>query len=157
MKYVLAASSDRLVRECRNILGRVPGIEFRVGSVPGTGWDCDAAVLNSPLAYERYGGSPQIGNVQVLINDRGDGAPGAILATAPISAESTVADPSDEEIEGYVFDTLDSCVLAFVRRFPNRAEEGRILVHLEGAGIDRRNIGVPLKGVLRFFEVSQGA
>ncbi|HWO64938.1 MAG TPA: hypothetical protein VNO31_33380, partial [Umezawaea sp.] len=83
MKYVIAASIERIVQACREALAGIPDVEFRVGSVPETGVGCDAAILSFPLAHERYGGSPRMGVAQVLMNTRGDGAPGIILATPP--------------------------------------------------------------------------
>jgi hypothetical protein len=154
MEYVIASSSEGVVKVCREMLGFVPGVNFRVGSIPETGFDCDAAILNSPLAHERYGGSPQIGHVQVLSNQRDDGAPETILAAAPISADRAVVEPSEAAIESHVQGVLESCISAFLARFPDRGEGARILVHLEGAGIDRRDIKTPLRGVLRFLEDS---
>ncbi|MEU5656636.1 hypothetical protein ABZ802_13575 [Streptomyces sp. NPDC047737] len=150
MRFVVAASSDAMVQECRRALGHVPGTAFRTGSVPETGAGCDAAVLNSPLAHERYGGVPRIGSVQVLLNQRGDGAPEVILATAPMAAGAAVPDPGDDQIASHVSQTLDACVAAFVEAFPDRAGEACVLLHLEGAGIDREDIAVTLKGLLRF-------
>ncbi|MYV51996.1 hypothetical protein [Streptomyces sp. SID3212] len=156
MRYVVASSSDSVVRECRNMLGSHPDIEIRMGSVPETGSDCDAVILNSPLAHERYGGSPLIGRVQILANRRDDGAPEAILVAAPISASSAVANPSDVEIENRVAEVLETCVSAFAARFSDADSKPRILVHLEGAGIDRPDIKVPLRGVLRFLNSAGG-
>ncbi|WP_162793985.1 hypothetical protein [Streptomyces paludis] len=152
MKFVMATSSDRFIQECRRMLGHIPGIEFRTGSIAETGWDCDAAILNSPLAHERYGGSPRIGSVQVLVNHRDDGAPGIILATAPIDFDSATASPLAEEIGMHVQKSLGACTSAFAREF---SEEASILIHLEGAGIDRPDIKAPLAGVLKFLEEYQ--
>ncbi|BCJ29822.1 hypothetical protein Asera_39300 [Actinocatenispora sera] len=154
MEYVIASSSESVVQMCREMLGFLAGVSFRMGSIPETGFDCDAAILNSPLGHERYGGTPQIGHVQTLINRRDDGAPAVILAAAPIRADVAAAEPSDAEIESHVQGVIESCISAFRSKFPNRGEEARILLHLEGAGIDRRDIKVPLRGVLRFLEDS---
>ncbi|MFB8396957.1 hypothetical protein [Streptomyces yangpuensis] len=154
MEYVIAGSSETDIAQCRSVLGDLPGVLFRVGSVPETGADCDAVILNPALAHERYGGQPRRGEVQALLNRREDGAPEIVLAAAPV--EGAVADPDAAAVEEFVRDLLDSCVAAFRERFPERASRARILVHLEGAAIDRPDLAVPLTGVLRFLREARG-
>jgi hypothetical protein len=150
VRYVVAASTERIVDACREALRGLPGVEFRVGSVPEAGADCDAAILSFPLAHERYGGTPRIGIAQVLVNRRDDGAPGAILATPPSPAPTSASTCSDFEVEEHVVHVLDSCLAEFLTSFPGREENSTILIHLEAAGIDRRDLGAPLKGIQRF-------
>lgn len=150
MRYIVAASSERIVEACREVLGELPGVGFRVGSVPEAGADCDAAILSFPLAHERYGGTPQIGVAQVLENTRGDGAPGVILATPPGPALTSENTGSDSEIERHVVHVLSACVAEFLKCFPGCEANSTILIHLEAAGIDRRDLGAPLKGIYRF-------
>jgi hypothetical protein len=153
MRYVVAASTERIVQACREALRGLPGVEFRLGSVPEAGVGCDAAILSFPLAHERYGGTPRVGLAQVLVNTRGDGAPGVILATPP---RPNLADASsDLEVEEHVVYVLGSCVAEFLNSFPECEEVSSILIHLEAAGIDRRDLSAPLKGVYRF--LSQGS
>lgn len=149
VKYVIAASSERIVQACRDSLGGTPTVEFRVGSVPECGADCDAAILNFPLAHERYGGVPQLGMAQVLKNERGDGAPKIILSTPPMSLESQKVIVTDSDIEEQVFQILNSCVDALLKVFPHQDEGVRILLHLEAAGIDRKNLDIPIRAISR--------
>ncbi|MEJ8644388.1 hypothetical protein WKI68_29870 [Streptomyces sp. MS1.HAVA.3] len=153
MEYVIAGSSEADVARFREILRDVPGVEFRVGSVPETGADCDAVILNPALAHERYGGTPRIGEVQVLINRNEDGAPEIILAAAPVTG--AMAAPDDAQTEEFVYRLLDSCVTAFWEHFPDRTHT-RLLVHLEGAAIDRPDAAVPARGVLRSLQEARG-
>jgi len=149
MRYVVAASTARLVDECREALAGVPDIDFRVGSVSESGADCDAAVLSFPLAHERYGGEPRIGIAQVLVNERHDGAPPIILAAPPLPVAATAAGVSDAEVENHVVSVLVSTRDAFLRTFPDETDS-RILVHLEAAGIDHRDMKPTLGGLQKF-------
>jgi hypothetical protein len=149
MKYVIAASTERLVKLCREALEGILDVEFRVGSVPEAGADCDAAILSFPLAHERYGGVPRMGVAQVLVNDREDGAPGIILATPPGPAKTSPAGVNASEVEEYVVKVLGSCREAFLSAFPGE-DDSQILIHLEAAGIDRSDMGPILDGLLRF-------
>ncbi|MEU1180447.1 hypothetical protein ABZ464_22845 [Streptomyces sp. NPDC005820] len=152
--YVIASGTEDVAAACRAALGGIPGVDIRTGSVPETGGDCDAAILNGPLAHERYGGVPRKGEVQVLANRLKDGAPPVILAAAPRALDAAVTDPDDAEIEDYVQDVLASCVSAFAAEFPDR-DEVRVLVHLEGAALDRPAIEVPLRSIRRFLTESR--
>ncbi|MFJ6796683.1 hypothetical protein [Streptomyces sp. NPDC091268] len=154
MEYVIAGSSETDVAECRRILGPLSGVEFRVGSVPETGADCDAVILSPALAHERYGGMPRRGEAQVLVNGEQDGAPEIILAAAPVTG--AVANPDDARIEEFVHHLLGSCVTAFLEHFPERRQTARLLVHLEGAAIDRPDVTGPARGVLRFLQEARG-
>lgn len=151
MRYVVAASTERMVQECREALRGLPGVEFRVGSVPETGVDCDAAILSFPLAHERYGGTPRIGIAQVLVNTRGDGAPGVILATPPGPALLSASTGGDSEVEEHVVHVLSSCTAEYLNSSPGQdGEASVILIHLEAAGIDRPDLTAPLRGIHRF-------
>ncbi|HEX6347016.1 hypothetical protein [Umezawaea sp.] len=150
MEYVVAASLERIVQACREALGDIPDVEFRVGSVPETGAGCDVAILSFPLAHERYGGVPRMGVAQVLVNTRGDGAPGIILATPPTPVPVSATGVGDAEIEEYVIRALDSCLGELENHFPEFEGISKILVHLEAAGLDRKDLGAPLRGVRSF-------
>jgi hypothetical protein len=149
MRYVIASGSERSINSCREFLGSRDELEFRLGSVRETGWDCDAAVLMSPLAHERYGGVPQVGVAQVLTNRRADGAPEVILATPPRPMAAASHCPSDSEIERRVFGVLNSCMTAYVN-CPGCSTDSKVLIHLEAAGMDRRNLDPPLRGIADF-------
>ncbi|WP_155546119.1 hypothetical protein [Amycolatopsis camponoti] len=149
MRYVIAASTARLVEECRKALAGVPDIDFRVGSVSESGADCDAAVLSFPLAHERYGGEPRVGVAQVLVNEREDDAPPIILAAPPRPVVATAAEVSDAEVEEHVVRVLVSTRDVFLRAFPEETDS-RILVHLEAAGIDRRDMKPTLSALRKF-------
>lgn len=150
MRYVIAASTERIINACRAALSGRPEIECRIGSVREVGTDCDAAVLSFPLAHERYGGSPRLGVAQIIENTRNDGAPKIILATPPAPPRSSTDSVSDSEVEKHVFHILDSCVGEFLNAFPECGEHAKILVHLEAAGLDRRELDAPLKAILKF-------
>ncbi len=147
MRYVLAASTERIVETCSEALQDLVNIEFRVGSVPETGKGCDAAILSSPLAHERYGGIPRIGVAQLLVNTRGDGAPGIILATPPIPLQTVGVAAADFEVEEHVVYVLSACLEVFLNRFPERKSESSVLVHLEAAAIDREDLEAPIRGI----------
>jgi hypothetical protein len=149
MRYVIAASTEWLVRQCREVLEEILDVDFQVGSVAETGADCDAAILSFPLAHERYGGVPRMGVAQVLVNERTDGAPSIILATPPGVAKTSAAGVNASEVQEYVVNVLDSCREAFLTVFPGE-DDSRILIHLEAAGIDRRDMGPTLDGLVRF-------
>ncbi|MEE1781776.1 hypothetical protein PUR71_02340 [Streptomyces sp. SP17BM10] len=151
MRFVIAASTDRFVDSCRDFLGNRPGLDFRRGSVAETGWDCDAAILSFALAHDRYGGTPQLGVAQVLANERADGAPGVILATPPIPLAAASRNPSDTDVEKHVLDALDSCLAAYTKEIGS-LQDAKILIHLEAAGIDRVDLGAPLRGIAEFLD-----
>lgn len=155
MRFVVATASDRYADACRSILGNLPEVEVRMGSGPETGWDCDAAILNSPLAHERYGSSPEIGKVQILVNRRDDGVPGIILTVPPTGMDSAATDPGVAALEEWVLRSMELCVSEFAKAFPERTEKAAILVHLEGAGFDNIDIDAPLRGLQRYFGHSQ--
>lgn len=83
VKYVIASTSKASVDGCRAALAGFTGVEFRVGSVPDTWPGCDAAVVWWPLAHEQYGGIPEPGVAQVLLNSLESDAPEVIMATPP--------------------------------------------------------------------------
>ncbi|MET7282668.1 hypothetical protein ABZS29_30850 [Kribbella sp. NPDC005582] len=149
MRYVIAASTERMVETCRQGLRDLSNVEFRVGSVPETGKDCDAAILSSPLAHERYGGIPRMGVAQVLANTRGDGAPGIILATplSPVSAVGVTA--GRLEVEEHVVYVLSACLEAFLNQYSECNNESSVLIHLEAAAIDQRDLSAPIRGIRR--------
>ncbi|GAB7185171.1 hypothetical protein ATKI12_5002 [Kitasatospora sp. Ki12] len=151
MRFVIAASTERLVDSCRDFLGNRTGLDFRRGSVAETGWDCDAAILSSALGHDRYGGSPQVGVAQVLLNMRADGAPGVILTTPPLPLAAASRHPADPDVERYVLDALDSCLAAYVREVGS-VRNVKILTHLEAAGFDRQDLTAPLRGIAEFLD-----
>jgi hypothetical protein len=157
MKYVIASSTERILSVFRNALSDRPEVECRVGSVAEAGPDCDAAILSFPLAHERYGGSPQLGVTQILENRRDDGAPRIILATPPLPPRTPDNSGTDSDFEMYVLHVLNSCTAEFLKNFPDCGENSKILIHLEAAGIDRKDLGVPLKATLKFFSQSRPA
>ncbi|MFJ3788915.1 hypothetical protein [Kitasatospora sp. NPDC090091] len=155
MRYVLAASAERTTDACRRALQGRSGVEFRVGSVPETGSDCDAAIFSFPLAHERYGGIPRPGAAQLLENQRDDGVPGLILATPPAPPRTSAG--TGEEVEEHSFHVLSACATEFLREFPELGDDAMILIHMEAAGIDHRNIDASLRGVLRFLSQDRPA
>jgi hypothetical protein len=149
MRYVIAASTERAVASCQALLGDRGEVEYRVGSVAQAGWDCDAAIVSFPLAHDRYGGVPQVGHAQVLENNRDDGAPRIVLATPPISPSSTSSMPTDEQIGSHVAYVIGACVEVYAEsRRPDRT--AKILIHLEAAGVDRKDLNPVAQGIGKF-------
>lgn len=149
MRCVIASSSSRNVDECRDFLGIRSGLAFRCGSVSSTGWDCDVAILNWPLAHDRYGGEPEVGKADILNNWRADGAPKVIVATPPVPMKDASKYPTDAKIERYVYRVLDDCMAAYENQY-GRGNDSAFLVHLEAAGIDRVDLAPPLRGIATF-------
>ncbi|MDI6100712.1 hypothetical protein QLQ12_19055 [Actinoplanes sp. NEAU-A12] len=152
MRYVIAASRQATVDSCRAVLGAREQLEFRLGSVPEAGEDCDAAILNFVLAHERYGGSPIVGLAQALINNRGDGAPRLILATPPMSIKTASDAATDADIESAYLNMLKSCMAVYVDVCGD-PPEAKILIHVEGAGIDRPNLNLALRALSDLLEM----
>lgn len=150
VRYVIASTSKVSVDGCRAALAGIAGVEFRVGSVPDTWPGCDAAVVWWPLAHEQYGGIPEPGVAQVLFNSLEGDAPEVILATPSGPGRTSGVGPTDPEIEEYTFSSLDSCIREYLRLFPERHDTAKILIHLEAAGINRRDMRAPLRGIERF-------
>jgi len=138
-----------MVETCRQVLQGLVNVEFRVGSVPETGKDCDAAILGWPLAHERYGGVPRIGVAQILANTRDDGAPGIILATPPGPSPAGGVTVVGLEAEEHMVYVLSACLEAFLNRYPERKNESSVLIHLEAAAIDQRDLSAPIRGIRR--------
>ncbi|MEZ0070651.1 hypothetical protein ABIA32_006704 [Streptacidiphilus sp. MAP12-20] len=110
--------------------------------------------MSFPLAHERYGGIPRPEEAQVLVNTRGDGAPGIILATPPTPAKIPGKSGGDCEVESHVFHVLNASVIEFLNEFPECGEASKILIHLEASAIDRKDLSAALRGVLKLLEQS---
>ncbi|MFI5529785.1 hypothetical protein ACIA8O_14720 [Kitasatospora sp. NPDC051853] len=149
MEYVVAAAGTHTVEVCREALGDRAGLDFRVGSVADTGFDCDAVILSSPLAHERYGGVPIPGSAQLLVNHRGDGAPPVVIATPVVPWEEPARHLAAAEAEVRTHRILAACVDAFTAGRSVNAPGPRILIHLEGAGIDRPELSPTIGGIAR--------
>ncbi|MCH5674925.1 hypothetical protein [Streptomyces gilvus] len=147
---MIASTSQATMDQCRERLADTPDVEFRTGSVPETSSNCDAAVMWWPLAHEQHGGTPQPGVAQVLLNTLDPDEPEIILATPPGPGGTTGVGPSDVDIEEYTFHTLDACIREYVQYFPESCEQAVILIHLEAAGLNRRSMAAPLRGLERF-------
>lgn len=146
VRIVIGAASGALVRECAEVAGQAVGLEVRQGSVAECGWDCDAVLINAPLAHERYGGVPVVGDIQVLANRRGDGAPPWIITTIPLAMPG----PEDHlEYDEYLFRVLDQGLVQLrkVLRYERRVV--RLLVHLEAAAFDRKPLTPLVEAVLK--------
>jgi hypothetical protein len=149
MRYVIAASTERAVAACQASLEAHGELEYRVGSVAQAGWDCDAAIVSFPLAHDRYGGTPEVGRAQILENNRQDGAPRIVLATPPISPSSASPAPTDEQIESHVAYVIGACVAVYAES-RSADPSAKILIHLEAAGIDRKDLKPVAQGIERF-------
>lgn len=148
VEIVLGSASGRLVDECARLVGGT-GVEVRKGSVIECGWDCDAALVNAPLAHERYGGVPEIGRAQVLLNDTGDGAPGWVITTVPLALREAADVRDDQDRERFVRGVMDSGLRAMFDVMGEKREPRfRVLVHLEAAAFDRLPLARVVSAVL---------
>lgn len=156
MKYVIASSAERTLNPWMQGLQDLPNLEFRVGRVPPAGEGCDAEIVSFTFAHDRYGGSPQIGKAQALVNHLQDGSPRTILATPPLPLkdlrpDENAAKLNDKAIEEHVFRTIRLCAEEAERLNREGSMEPIrcILLHLVGLGFDRFKVEPALKGFRR--------
>ncbi|MFJ5079575.1 MULTISPECIES: hypothetical protein [Streptomyces] len=155
MKYVIASATKGTVDVCRAALASYDCLEFRVGIVPDTGAGCDAAVVWWPLAHEQYGGIPEAGLAQVLLNTTDGDVPEIILATPPGPGRTSGVGATDPEVEDHMFTTLDACIREYLKTFPECRESAVILIHLDAAGLDRGDMKARVRGLERFLRAER--
>lgn len=144
IRIIIGTASVELARQCTEVAGQAVGLEVRLGSVVECGWDCDAVLINAPLAHERYGGIPAVGKLQVLANRREDGAPPWIITTIPLA----VSGPEDQpEYDTYLSRVLDQALVQLRDILCEESRVVQLLVHLEAAAFDRKPLR-PLVGVV---------
>ncbi|SEQ82364.1 hypothetical protein SAMN05216188_105231 [Lentzea xinjiangensis] len=136
MHYVIASFSEPTLAAWRESLGDLPGVTFRTGAGSAVSFDCDAQLMNFYLAHDRYGGTPEIGRAQVLVNTRNDSSPRYIVATPPFAGGGPeVTDPAElEERLHHTFSACFDAISGAVERDPGVIE--RVLVHVEGMGLE---------------------
>ncbi|MFR9728859.1 hypothetical protein ACL03H_06465 [Saccharopolyspora sp. MS10] len=133
MRIVLAAESEGVASELGDLFSEIDGVLVRSGAVGEVAADCDAILMKFYLAHDRYGGSPVVGESQVLTNSRGDGLPGRVVATSPFPSSDTSTD--DSEVERRLRSMFARAFDA-VRTAEGIGEDWRVLVHREGLGLD---------------------
>jgi hypothetical protein len=146
MKFVVATGTPDMIRE----LQRCPGserFELRAGSVPSTSDGCDAALLSLPLAAERYGADPTNHGPQVLVNERGDGAPGTIV-TLPVLELPVDDSPAQGDGAFWTEWALGNAVDA-MRSALGATDDLVLLLHVEAAVMDRRPCST-MKALVQF-------
>lgn len=138
MRFVIASSSERKLSEVSRLLGHLAYVVFRLGSVSEVAKGCDAGVMHYTVAHSRYGGSPVIGQAQVVRNLRNDGAPPIILATPPLEAGAGLGPNRELETEKHAKRMINMALAEWVSSPGFLAESSRAvcLIHLEGAGLD---------------------
>ncbi|WP_225725057.1 MULTISPECIES: hypothetical protein [unclassified Nocardia] len=124
MALTIAARFADKLTSWRAALADVAGVRFRVGSMPEVGFGCDAVIMPSYLAHDRYGGFYNRDHAQILENLRSDGAPDLIVCTpayAPVTGP--VSDPSvlADRIRWVFSECLDR-----IASFSSEADDRRI-------------------------------
>ncbi|MET8774313.1 hypothetical protein ABZV58_04715 [Nocardia sp. NPDC004654] len=122
---VIAAPSEVVISPWREVLEGVPGIEFRIAKMPAAADGCDAAIVPSYLALDRYGGRPR-SDAQIRENHRVDGLPDFIVVTP--SYGPVVGDVDSHALADPIYEIFVSC-LRSIEDF-NRTEIDRSIVHL---------------------------
>jgi len=136
MHYVIASVSESTLVAWQDSFVDLPDVIFRVGAGSAVSFDCDAQLMNFYLAHDRYGGTPEIGRAQVLVNTRNDSSPRYVVATPPFAGGGReVTDPA--ELEERLYYTFSACfdkVSGTNEREPDVIE--RVLIHVEGMGLE---------------------
>ncbi|MFI2476273.1 hypothetical protein [Nocardia xishanensis] len=132
---MIAAPSEMHIAPWREVLDGVPGIEFRIGRMPGAADGCDAVIVPSYLALDRYGGHPS-SDAQIVENRRVDGLPDLIVVTPAYGP--VVGNVDSRALEESIYDIFISCLNAaedFNRIGDGRSIE-RLLVHVVALGLE---------------------
>lgn len=138
MDFVIAIGDARRFQQVRAAIDSKFPLELRFGGLAETATGCDVALVNFPLSCERYGADPARHVAQVLVNDRGDGAPPVIVAVPPreIDAEGNLIAEEvgyGEWVEWAVRTSLNALVTEL-----GELPQISILIHLEAAALDER-------------------
>lgn len=151
MRFVIASSSERKLFEVSRLLGGLSYVEFRLGSVAEVAKGCDAEVMHFTLAHNRYGGSPVVGQSQVVRNLRNDGAPPIILTTPPLEVGAGLGSNPELETELHAKRMVEMALAEWVKssEFPKGSSGVVCLIHLEGAGLDFGSTEAICRGIRR--------
>jgi hypothetical protein len=136
VKYVVAATREDMLGAWRRGLVDLRNVEFRLGYGTQVVGDSDAAVLPFEMAYDRYGGTPEIGRSKILRNNRNDGYPPLIIATPPFGSSKEVE--KEEVLGDRLCFALSSCFMAAqAHNVVSRDAIESLFLHVEGAGLQR--------------------
>ncbi|WP_143116368.1 hypothetical protein [Lentzea xinjiangensis] len=149
MRFVVASAHAHRLEEVSRKLNDVLRVEFRLGSIPNAGFDCNAGIVHYTLAHDRYGGRPVVGRAQVLQNLRGDGAPLVILATPPLEDDTGLGLDRNVKVENRVIRMLGMCIDEWVLSGESVGTDSTCLVHMEGSGLDFDESGAVVAGLER--------
>lgn len=149
MRYIVAATSEAILRSWRRGLADLGNVQFKAGYGTETVGDADAAIVQFYLAHDRYGGKPEIGRSQLLRNERNDGYPRYILTTPPFLAGKHIEDA--ETFGDRLFFTFSSCILAAqAHNAASRDDQIKSLyLHVDGMGLERFPEGVAVEAFRR--------
>lgn len=149
MRFVVSSSSELKSEQLSHLLGGLPKVAVRSGSLAEVGADCDAAVVHYTVAHDRYGGAPIVGKAQVLRNSRNDGAPATILATPPLESGAGTGSEGQAEVENHVLRMLSSALAEWARSplYPPGSAEATCVLHIEAAGLDFGELGSIARGI----------
>lgn len=149
MRFVVASSSELKSEQLSLLLGGLPQVAVRRGSLAEVGAGCDAAVVHYTVAHDRYGGTPIVGQAQVLRNSRNDGAPPIILATPPLETGAGTGTEGQAEVENHASRMLRSALAEWARSplYPSGSAEAACVLHVEAAGLDFGDLGSMARGI----------
>lgn len=137
MKYIIASVDASVLAFWRDALAGLDNVEFRLGYGTDTVGDSDAAVVAFQHAHDRYGGVPEIGKAQVLVNRTQDGFPHYILSTPPFPA--TREEVKGNRLREHLY-LLFRKIVEAVRSHNAECTKGQInsiFLHVDGAGMAR--------------------
>lgn len=154
VRFLIASSSGRTAAEASRLLGDLRHVECRQGSAADLGAECDAGIVHYPIAHDLYGGTPVVGQAQVLRNSRNDGAPPVILATAPLEAGAGMGPDREAEAENHACRMISMALAEWVRSplYPHHSTEAVCLLHIEGAGLVFGDFAAIARGIRRAIE-----
>lgn len=149
MWFVVASSSELKSEQLSFLLGGLPQVAVRRGSLAEVSAGCDAAVVHYTVAHDRYGGTPIVGQAKVLRNSRNDGAPPTILATPPLKADSGTGIAGQDDAENHASRLLSSTLAEWTRSsfYPAESSRAVCLLHVEAAGLDFGELGSMARGI----------
>ncbi|QIS15364.1 hypothetical protein [Nocardia arthritidis] len=124
MKLTIAARFEHKLAPWRTALADHGGIQFRIGTMPEVGFGCDAIIMPSYLAHDRYGGFYNREHAQVLENLRSDGVPDLIVCT-PAYAPVTSLESDTSVLAGRIRWVFSEC-LDRINSFNSEADDLRI-------------------------------
>lgn len=154
MQLVLAGHNSGALEPWRAVFHDDERVEFRVGSLPGIGFACDAQIVPAFLAHDRYGGVPDYDSAQVLVNTRGDGGPGLVVAT-PMYGPMTRWEGSEDAARERVAELFEASFDEIDRYNSNAGGDGginRVLILVTAMGFEGLGSAASSGGLRRAVE-----